>query len=317
MRRPRLNFRFRRLHVALVVMGGATVVSAFLAGVGSAAKPPPTPTTLATFSTPGSYTWTVPAKVKSVTFDVFGAHGGQVVEDTQPLPTLIAVGGGGGEAKASFAVLPGDPFEIVIGGHGSDAHNETGGAGGFNGGGNGDGGGGGFRCCPNTVFFGGGGGGGASDVRINRANCATTLTCALTDRIVVGGGGGGGAGDYSGGFDDGGAGGGLSGGTGGDSSAATQSSGGACIYPDGSFTNGAFGVGGVGNVGGGGGGGWYGGGGGCTGHTQPGSGDPSMGQGSSGGGGSGFLTSTSKSGSFPGGSSPSTTDDGYITVTTP
>jgi len=303
-----------RLPAAVLVVLAAGGVLAVMASIGSAAKPP---TMLATFSTPGTYMWTAPAKVKSVTFDVFGSRGGVVQADTQPYPTLISVGGGGGEATVSLSVTPGQVFEVVVGGQGGTAHDQTGGAGGFNGGGSGDSGGV-FSnsTSPNTTFYGGGGGGGASDVRFNSStSCVATLSCGLSDRFVVGGGGGGGGGDPAG--TDGGAGGGLSGASGTDSSAATQSSGGTCDYPDGTASNGSFGLGGPGNAGGGGGGGgWYGGAGGCAGHIPPiNPGDPSTGQGSSGGGGSGFISGHDIS--FPGGVSPSTSGDGYVKISTP
>jgi Glycine rich protein len=289
-----------------VAVGVAVAVT--VAGAGNAKAP----TVLGTFSTPRTYSWTVPSKVKSLTFDVFGARGGPVVEDTMPFPTLIAAGGAGGEAKASFAVTPGQVFEIVVGGQGGTAHGTTPGAGGSNGGGSGSDGGT-FSCCGSTVFYGGGGGGGASDVRSGA--CAGNLTCGLSDRIVVGAGGGGGGGDPNN-FQDGGAGGGVMGESGGDTSAATQSSGGICIYADGYAENGAFGVGGsASGAGGGGGGGWYGGGGGCTGHVDPGCGCSSSGQGSAGGGGSGFISGKKNGGSFPGGTSPSS--DGSVVISTP
>jgi Glycine rich protein len=111
---------------------------------------------LATFNSAGSYTWTVPSLVKRVTFDVYGASGGNVVDGS----TLLATGGRGGEAKGQLSVKPGQVFEVVVGGRGGDNNGYLGGPGGFNGGGVG-----GFQdgsCCG----AGGGGAGWASGTGI-------------------------------------------------------------------------------------------------------------------------------------------------------
>ena len=85
----------RRSAATLVpAMAGAAVFAAFI--VGGAASAPPPPAVLATFTTPGDFTFTVPAKVKSVTFDVFGAAGGRTVDDSTVPGTIIANGGPGG-----------------------------------------------------------------------------------------------------------------------------------------------------------------------------------------------------------------------------
>ena len=294
----------RRLSATLVsAVAGAALFAAFLAGGAASASKPPT--ILATFTTPGTHAWVVPDKVKVVTFDVFGAEGGSTVDDSTSPGTIIALGGRGGEALATFPVTPGQTIQIVVGGRGVDSSGETAGAGGFNGGGDGDRGGiyGGSNR-PTTVFFGGAGGGGASDVRLGP--CAVSLTCALADRVVVGGGGGGAGGEPTEAPGTGGAGGGPSGGTGvgdGAGRGGTQLTGGTCLFPGGtnSQTSGSFGQGGGGNgAGGGGGGGWYGGAGGCTSGIPP-----SDGQGSAGGGGSGLIPTSDKkvTGSFPGGTS--------------
>jgi hypothetical protein len=247
-------------------------------------------TTLQTFSTPGAYTWTVPAGVTNVTFDVFGASGGNLLKVTRLGMQVVSSGGAGGEAKAKFKVRAGQVFEIVVGGQGGNAVlNETVGTGGFNGGGDG------------SELYGGGGGGG-SDVRLGgRGNpCVSTQTCGYSDRIIVGGGGGGAEG-YAG--YDGDAGGGLAGGgvTCGSSSgvSATQECAGQTNLHNCPNSAGGFGTGGgscPGSPFGGGGGGLWGG----ASYAV-------------GGGGSGYVSPFSTSGSFPGGTN---TGDGKVIITT-
>ncbi len=132
-----MSFSRRRIKqlAAVVAVGCAGAASVFAAGVGRAAA---TSTVLKTYGTAGKYLWTVPTGVTSVTFDVYGASAGNVVDGSPP--TLVAIGGAGGEAKATFPVKPGEQFEIVVGGRGSDNSGQFGGAGGFNGGGSGAGG---------------------------------------------------------------------------------------------------------------------------------------------------------------------------------
>jgi hypothetical protein len=277
--------RRRVIATALIALVAASAGAAAVTQTADA-----TVATLATFTTPGSYVWTVPTGVTAVTFDVYGARGGGVIE-VLPGPTIdvISSGGAGGEAKGRFTVHGGEKFEIVVGGQGGAATvNTTQGTAGFNGGGSGG------------PLYGGGGGGG-SDVRLGgRGNpCATSKSCGYGDRIIAGGGGGGGANNSI--ETDGDRGGGLTGCcfTPGNMFApdATQERGGICnlVAP-----NGTFGVGGSaptnGNIGAGGGGGWYGG---C-----------SLGMG---GGGSGFVSGISKSGSFPGGTNAG---DGKVIITT-
>ena len=144
---------------------------------------------LATFQTPGTFTWTVPAGIDQVRLDVYGAAGGagggtQALNGVPPTDP----GGLGGQVSAVFNVWPGQAFVFTVGGKGQSfcqVLSPTGGcsgvAGGFNGGGS-------------ALSAGGGGGGGASDVRTGM--CALdptpTTTCRLDTRIVVAGGGGGG-----------------------------------------------------------------------------------------------------------------------------
>jgi hypothetical protein len=285
--------RSRRVALALVV-------AAVAAATGAAAVTQPadaTVTTLKKFTTPGTYTWTVPTGVTNVTFDVYGARGGGVVE-VLPGPTIeqVSSGGTGGEAKGKFTVHAGEVFEIVVGGQGVGATlGGSSGGGGFNGGG------------PSAAQLGDmytAGGGGGSDVRIGgRGNsCASSKSCSLDDRLIVGGGGGGG-GNFAG--SDGRAGGGVAGAgsncavaDGGRQQSGAQECGGhagsaSCL----SDTNpGRFGIGGTGcENGGGGGGGWWG------------------GSGLDGGGGSGYISALSLSGSFPGGTNAG---NGKVIITT-
>ena len=163
----------RRVSRAVALVSSAALVTAvalFAVATASGGKPG---AALQTYTVPGIYSWTVPSGLKKVTFTVSGAQGGDN-------------GGLGGRQTASFAVTPGQVFEIVVGGKGGNTlPGPTGGAGGFNGG-----------SSANLGGSGGGGGGGASDVRIGGVSnqCAQRAqpNCALHDRIVVGGGGGGG-----------------------------------------------------------------------------------------------------------------------------
>jgi hypothetical protein len=289
-------------------MAGAAAVAAFM--VGGAASAPKPPTVLASFTTPGVYSFTVPAKVRSITFDVFGGEGGRAVTAGSP-GTIVGNGGPGGHARVTLTVAAGQTFQIVVGARGGNSSGTTPGAGGFNGGGSGDTGGTyGGSNRPTTVFLGGAGGGGASDVRAG--TCAALQTCGLADRVIVAGGGGGAGGDPDA-SSTGGTGGGLTGGTGfgdGAGRGGTQLAAGTCLFPGGTNpqTSGSLGQGGSGNgASGGGGGGLYGGAGGCTSGIPP-----SDGQGSAGGGGSGFLPSSAKKASFP---SDLSNTNGSVTIT--
>jgi hypothetical protein len=218
--------------------------------------------TLIEYSTPGTYTYTVPSGVTEIFVEAFGAQGGNGT-----IPN--SAGGFGGSSSGTLAVTPGDVLTIYVGGQGTSntTNSCTGLPGGFNGGGDGgsatDG-------CPNQ--FAGAGGGGASDVRLGGVT--------LNDRVIVAGGGAGGGGGTQNQPMQGGDGGGLTGGDGrnnfgavGGGKGGTQTSGGAggTDSNSGSLSqgdSGTFGNGGNGDTfdfggGGGGGGGYYGGGGGC------------------------------------------------------
>jgi len=132
----RRALHFRRLGVRFAVAGAALVAAALAFFHGGSVGA----TTLKTFATPGSYTWKVPTGVTGVTFDVLGARGGSVLQNSGGVVDVISSGGAGGEAKARFAVHAGEVFEIVVGGQGgsfTQGSSGGGGAGGFNGGGGG------------------------------------------------------------------------------------------------------------------------------------------------------------------------------------
>jgi len=80
-----------------------------------------------TYTTPGQYSYTVPAGVTSLQVDAAGAGGGTYSND---------VGGAGARVQATLAVTPGQVLTLYVGGAGS--YNRYGGstaAGGYNGGG--------------------------------------------------------------------------------------------------------------------------------------------------------------------------------------
>jgi hypothetical protein len=283
--------------------GAVTLAVLALPTVGGASGARATATVLATYGTAGTYTWKVPSGVSKVTFEVFGASGGNVANGS----VLLAVGGPGGEARGQLFVKPGQTFEIVVGGRGGDSHDQLGGRVGSNGGGQG-----GDNADP--VLPGGGGGGGASDVRVGGLGnpCATSKSCQRPDRIIVGGGGGGGGAEQSGG--------GAGGGASGESIRLGDSGGGQeylwvdlnglfnCPVPltvVGCFGQGGFSKivpgGGVAGGGGGGGGGWYG-------------GDADQGWGLGGAGGSGVVSRVFRHPAFPGGAR---VGDGLVVISTP
>jgi hypothetical protein len=245
---------------------------------------------LATFDQLGYYSWSVPAGVTTVTFDVYGAAGGNATNG----PVLLAKGGPGGEARAQFRVTPGEAFEIDVGGRGNDNDGSLGAWGGFNGGGHGGDG--------SGPVLGGAGGGGGTDVRLGGVGnaCGAPRTCQqYVDIVAAGGGGGAGAGAFTGG-----AGGGVTGangqGHGGFDGSGGQQYGSDCSSGGESF---CFFWGGVSTAagGGGGGGGWFG-------------GQGAVGSGDSAGGGSGYISPFTLKGSFPGGTRGG---DGLVRIRTP
>ena len=160
--------------------------------------------TTVTFGTPGTYDWTVPPGITKVTFDVYGAGGGNGTNGA-----VISTNAGlGGQVTRTYTVVPGTTYRLLVGGQGGTGASgpSNGGAGG-SGGADAFGGRGGFggnAQIPHVPIH-GGGGGGASDVRFGGVG--------LAQRILVAGGGGGGGAHPLGGA--GGAGGNPAGGAGG------------------------------------------------------------------------------------------------------
>ena len=156
-------------------------------------------TVTCTTSSTGSSSWTVPAGVTQVTFDVTGAQGG-VGGSGNIFSWPRQAGGQGGKVQGSLAVTPGQSVKLVVGsmaGQGGDGYQGSygqGGAAGSPGGGTGGSG-------PSLYGTGAGGGGGASLVTSSGPSPVTLLEA----------GGGGGAGAGSGGNGGTGGGGGLPG----------------------------------------------------------------------------------------------------------
>jgi hypothetical protein len=294
----------RRSAIWLAIGVGVCALAAATAGPAASATAVTT-----TFSTPGTFTYQVPAGVCQVSAVAVGASGGnssdfgplagarlhgqlsgsagQVPQgwptpgDVHTAAPATGVGGAGGSATATLPVTPGETLVVSVGGQGDD-YGDTGAAGTPDGGAGGAG-------TP------GAGGGGSSDVRQGGTD--------LSHRVLVGGGGGG-AGFEAGvlisdAFIDGGAGGGSNGLNGDPQNPSdlaaggggTQSSGGAGGFgfifgPNGDA--GGPGQGGAGAPspvfsGSGGGGGYFGGGGGASAII-----DEAFAGGNAGGGGSGF-----------------------------
>jgi hypothetical protein len=154
---------------------------------------------------PGEHDWVVPENVCWVTFQVWGAQGGDGAVVTPPAgaeatantsdanatdsggdgPAVPATaeGGEGGFAQARIPVTPGETLRVIVGEAGADGSGQTGGEGGESEAGHG--GDGGNSTGPGflgATLAGGGGGGGASSV--DRGD----------KEIVIAGGGGGGGG---------------------------------------------------------------------------------------------------------------------------
>ena len=240
----------------------ATISAVLVASPAQAVSVNPTPSCsngscTMTFEYTGDYyQWSIPANVRTMWFDVYGAQGGRS-------------GGLGGKISGQFTTIP-TTLYVYVGGQGKTGSGLTGG---FNGGG-----------AAGTGHGDEGSGGGASDLR------SSTLT---TDRLVIAGGGGG-TGGWVGGT--GGTGGSTiagagSAGQGSPGGGATQLAGGsggagysASNGTAGTSVNGGAGGNGSTAGGGGGGGGYFGGGGGG------GDGIPSGLDGGGGGGGSSYAS---------------------------
>jgi len=260
MTKHKTTFRLRGILALCASL--ATISSALVASPAQAVSVNPTATCsngscTMTFEYTGDYyQWAIPANVRTMWFEVYGAQGGRA-------------GGLGGKISGQFSTIPTTLF-VYVGGQGKTGSGLTGG---FNGGG-----------LSGTGHGDEGSGGGASDLR------SSTLA---SDRLVVAGGGGG-TGGWVGG--SGGSGGSTiasagSAGQGGPGGGATQVAGGTggagYLASNGAAgTSATGGAGGNGSMagGGGGGGGYFGGGGG--------GGDaiPSGLDGGGGGGGSSFAS---------------------------
>jgi gliding motility-associated-like protein len=82
--------------------------------------------TTETFSTPGTFSWTVPACVNSVTVEVWGGGGGGGAvwsrfdppsnsPSSDEICTGAGGGGGGGYTRRTYTVVPGQTYTIVVG----------------------------------------------------------------------------------------------------------------------------------------------------------------------------------------------------------
>jgi uncharacterized repeat protein (TIGR01451 family) len=287
------------------VLAGVAVLALLAPRPAPPAQAQPAPTTVTFAYTGAAQTWTVPARVTSVTFDVYGAQGGDVVNYT--------AGGRGGRAMATLPVTPGSVVTIMVGGAGDSVANCSGQvaaaananafnplfpqvqpSGGAPGVATGSASGGAVaipalpimpsspsapsRTTPGADGFNGGGGGGSGQADLcgaagggGGASDVRIGGVALTDRVLVAGGGGGAADSISVCLPEGGAGGGLTGGAGGCNGGGGGDQTG--MNGSGQFGQGSAGSEGASSGGGSGGGGYYGGAG---------------GQGAGGGGGSGF-----------------------------
>lgn len=115
------------------------------------------------FSYSGAYEeWVVPAGVRRVTAELWGAQGG-------PNGAAFEGGGEGGYIKARLRVVPGETLRVYVGGHPAAAETP-----GWPDGGEGGG---------SGTASSGGGGGGSTDIR--------RAPYGLDDRLAVAGGGGG------------------------------------------------------------------------------------------------------------------------------
>jgi hypothetical protein len=123
------------------------------------------------FTTPGTYTWTVPAGLTSISVvATAGGGGGGGLSGPNPGPA----GGAGAVVTSTLSVTPGEVLSLVVGGGGQAGANGSSVGGGF--------------------YYGAGGGGGGS----------TNIDAGSSDQIIAGGGGGGGSYDGGGGGNAGG-----------------------------------------------------------------------------------------------------------------
>src|ERR1700729_3903956 len=142
----------RRACVVVALLCGGGVVGLGVPAGAAAAGP-----VTATFSTPGSFSWTVPDGVTSVTLDVAGAQGG-------------GPGGLGADVQGTVAVAAPETLTLTVAGQGGESGGtgqpEPGGAGGV-----GDGGGGG---AGGQAAGGSGGAGGVGSCQIGQPTNGVT-----------------------------------------------------------------------------------------------------------------------------------------------
>jgi hypothetical protein len=140
----------------------------------------------ASYPSSGTYTWTVPPSVTSISITLIGAAGGNGGYDC----SSGSGGYPGWKLTGTYSVTPGQVFRFYIGSGGGNGASSAAGYGGGTSGANnlGYGGGAGGNAGPEGSSGGGGGGGGA-----------TVVTVDGVVRIVAGGGGGGGGAGCQGG----------------------------------------------------------------------------------------------------------------------
>lgn len=130
------------------------------------------PLTLADFTTPGAYQWTVPADISVIYVKLWGgggSGGGRDVGGT----TAAYAGGSGGMTYCPMVVTPGQTISLIVGGGGQNNGFGNNGCdnpsnlapGGYGGGGDGT------NCNPENAI---GGGGGRSAIQVDGENDAAT-----------------------------------------------------------------------------------------------------------------------------------------------
>lgn len=258
-----------------------------------------TPTT---YSSSGSYTYSVPSGTPAVKLEVWGAEGGGQRTSGN---TDSGYGGKGGYSVGTFPSTSGTLY-VCVGGAGSSSTSGSA-SGGYNGGGSG---------CASSSSEPGNGGGGATHIAKSSGLLTSFSSNYSTQLLIVAGGGGGGGEDGS---DKGGAGGGTSGENGQNSGSSQSDCAGGSQTSAGPNAGFGYGASTGSGDGGGGGGGFYGGGS----KTNTSSGTDTYG----GGGGSGYLNTAlaesqtiAGNASMPDPNAPNSTmtgreGDGYARIT--
>lgn len=163
------------------------------------------------YTTAGTYTWTAPADVTSVSVVAVGGGGNGTLFFNSGV-SKIGGGGGGLGWKNNISVIPGNSYTVLVGAAGQDSYfidsttvKGGGGGGGFNGlggtwvgDGGGNGGSGSVASLLNNQYIGGGGGGGAGGYTGNGGNGGIARNGSQPGfTYAQNGSGGGGAGGYS------------------------------------------------------------------------------------------------------------------------